>query len=50
MATEFELDQPPSDGISAVRFTPAPANTLLVASWDRVRAQGLQAYISRLIR
>lgn len=32
--TEYELANPPSDGISAVVFSPQPANFLLVGSWD----------------
>eukprot|EP01137_Pigoraptor_chileana_P014153 Opistho-2@68450 len=31
---EFELSNPPSDGISSVRFGPTHANFLLASSWD----------------
>ncbi len=31
---DVELVDPPSDGISAVRFCPTANNLLLVASWD----------------
>lgn len=33
---EKELNQPPTDGISSVRFGPTSANHLLAASWDKV--------------
>lgn len=32
--TEFELAQPPADGISSVQFCPSAENSLLVSSWD----------------
>ncbi|KAL8634902.1 MAG: hypothetical protein Q9228_007551 [Teloschistes exilis] len=32
--TQFELSDPPSDAISALKFAPASLH-LLVASWDR---------------
>ena len=36
MKVEFELDQPPSDGITNVTFSSSPSsNHLLVSSWDR---------------
>ena len=31
---EFKLENPPSDGISAVKFGPNSAQFLLVSSWD----------------
>ncbi|XP_068695816.1 mitotic checkpoint protein BUB3-like [Montipora capricornis] len=31
---EFQLDQPPSDGISSVKFSPTSASFLVVSSWD----------------
>ena len=34
--TEFELKEPPSDGISAVEFNSRASNLLLAASWDKV--------------
>jgi hypothetical protein len=36
MENNFELAEPPTDGISAVSFSPSAPNFLLVASWDRV--------------
>ena len=33
---EFQLDQPPSDGISSVKFSPTSASFLVVSSWDTV--------------
>ena len=33
---EFKLDQPPSDGISAVKFSPTSSNFILASSWDAV--------------
>jgi len=33
--TEFEVVQPPADGISSMSFSPAPANFLMVTSWDQ---------------
>eukprot|EP00040_Diaphanoeca_grandis_P024581 m.135327 g.135327 ORF g.135327 m.135327 type:complete len:324 (+) comp29788_c1_seq1:205-1176(+) len=33
--SEFELNQPPTDGISSLSFSPAPANFLMVTSWDQ---------------
>ncbi|KAI9033172.1 mitotic checkpoint protein BUB3-like protein [Hyaloraphidium curvatum] len=35
MEGNFELSDPPTDGISAVAFAPSSPNFLLVASWDR---------------
>lgn len=34
-ATQFELSQPPSDAISAVRFAPDSPTRLVVSSWDK---------------
>ena len=34
--TEYELLQPPTDGVSAVSFLPQSSNMLLAASWDTV--------------
>ena len=31
---EFKLDNPPGDGISAVKFGPSSSQFLLVSSWD----------------
>ncbi|CAH3024571.1 unnamed protein product [Porites evermanni] len=31
---EFQLEQPPSDGISSVKFSPTSASFLVVSSWD----------------
>ena len=31
----YELDSPPKDAISAVKFAPSSSNRLLVSSWDR---------------
>ena len=33
---EFQLEQPPSDGISSVKFSPTSASFLVVSSWDTV--------------
>ncbi len=33
---EFQLEQPPSDGISSVKFSPTSASFLVVSSWDSV--------------
>ncbi|KAJ1648756.1 mitotic spindle checkpoint protein Bub3 [Dispira simplex] len=33
--TEFELPDPPTDGISSVTFSPCEPNRLLVTSWDK---------------
>jgi len=33
--SEFQLKNPPEDGISAVRFGPATSQFLLVSSWDK---------------
>lgn len=33
---EFKLNEPPDDGISAVKFSPTSVNFLLVSSWDSV--------------
>ena len=33
---EFQLEQPPNDGISSVKFSPKSASFLLVSSWDTV--------------
>lgn len=33
--TQFELSQPPSDAISAVRFAPESPTRLVVSSWDK---------------
>jgi len=35
--TEFELGNPPYDGVSSVNFSPQTSNFLLVSSWDCVR-------------
>lgn len=32
--TEFKLNNPPSDGISSVKFGPNSSQFLLVSSWD----------------
>lgn len=41
---EFKLDQPPEDGISAVKFGPNSSQFLLVSSWDEtVRLYDVQA-------
>eukprot|EP00039_Didymoeca_costata_P001289 m.51271 g.51271 ORF g.51271 m.51271 type:complete len:324 (-) comp10723_c0_seq1:1255-2226(-) len=32
---EFELVSPPEDGISALQFSPGPANVLMASSWDQ---------------
>jgi len=34
---EFELGNPPYDGVSSVNFSPQTSNFLLVSSWDCVR-------------
>ena len=33
---EFKLEQPPSDGITAVKFSPSSSNFALASSWDSV--------------
>ena len=33
---EFQIEQPPTDGISSVKFSPKSASFLLVSSWDTV--------------
>lgn len=33
---EFKLNDPPSDGISAVKFSPTSSNFLIASSWDKV--------------
>ena len=33
---EFQLEQPPTDGISSVKFSPKSASFLVVSSWDTV--------------
>ncbi|KAI8322433.1 WD40 repeat-like protein [Martensiomyces pterosporus] len=41
---QYELTQPPSDGVSRVKFHPADDSKLLVSSWDqRVRLYDVQA-------
>nr|XP_054766335.1 mitotic checkpoint protein BUB3-like [Lytechinus pictus] len=41
---EFKLEQPPEDGISAVKFGPKSSQFLLVSSWDEtVRLYDVQA-------
>lgn len=36
LKVEYELPNPPTDGISNVRFAPAPSSPLLLASsWDK---------------
>ena len=32
--SEYQLDQAPTDGISAVKFGPKTSKFLLVSSWD----------------
>eukprot|EP00112_Aurelia_sp_Birch-Aquarium-sp1_P003081 Seg1345.10 transcript_id=Seg1345.10/GoldUCD/mRNA.D3Y31 product="Mitotic checkpoint protein BUB3" protein_id=Seg1345.10/GoldUCD/D3Y31 len=32
---EFKLNDPPSDGISAVKFSPTSSNFLIASSWDK---------------
>ena len=39
---EFQLEQPPSDGISSVKFSPTSASFLIVSSWDTVSMFFLQ--------
>ncbi|KAK4998039.1 mitotic spindle checkpoint protein Bub3, partial [Elasticomyces elasticus] len=34
-STQFELSDPPSDAISAIKFAPNTPTRLLVASWDK---------------
>lgn len=36
-ATQFEIADPPSDGISSVNFNPSDSRFLLATSWDTVR-------------
>jgi len=38
---EYELTQPPGDGISSLRFAPS-GSQLLVSSWDSVRRRTAQ--------
>ena len=33
---EFKLNDPPTDGISAVKFSPTSSNFLIASSWDNV--------------
>ncbi|KAJ2786177.1 mitotic spindle checkpoint protein Bub3 [Coemansia javaensis] len=35
MSKQFELSQPPGDGVSSVRFHPADDGALLIGSWDQ---------------
>lgn len=35
-ATDYEINDPPSDGISRVRFSPQSSNLLVASSWDKV--------------
>lgn len=32
--SEYQLDNPPTDGISAVKFGPKSSQLLLASSWD----------------
>lgn len=36
--TQFEIADPPSDGISSVTFNPSDSRFLLATSWDTVRS------------
>ncbi|XP_020906748.1 mitotic checkpoint protein BUB3 [Exaiptasia diaphana] len=46
---EFKLNEPPDDGISAVKFSPTSVNFLLVSSWDSgVRLYDVQENTMRL--
>ncbi|KAK3739385.1 hypothetical protein QZH41_015772 [Actinostola sp. cb2023] len=46
---EFKLNEPPDDGISAVKFSPTSVNFLLVSSWDSgVRLYDVQNNTMRL--
>lgn len=36
-ATQFEIADPPSDGISSITFNPSDSRFLLATSWDTVR-------------
>ncbi|KAJ3339832.1 mitotic spindle checkpoint protein Bub3 [Gonapodya sp. JEL0774] len=48
MAAEFELSEPPSDGISAVVFSPTDPALLLSASWDKsVRLHDVNSNVLR---
>jgi hypothetical protein len=35
-SNQFEIANPPFDGISKVQFAPEDSSLLLVASWDKV--------------
>jgi hypothetical protein len=35
--TEIELENPPTDSVTRVRWSPVDPNLLLVGSWDSVR-------------
>jgi cell cycle arrest protein BUB3 len=35
VATQFEVEPPPSDALSALAFAPNDSKRLLVSSWDR---------------
>ena len=46
---EYQLNSPPSDGITAVKFSPTSSQFLLVSSWDStVRLYDAQANTQRM--
>ena len=50
VAAQFELSDPPSDAISAIKFAPT-STKLLVSSWDKhVYLHQLDGTVGRLVR
>ena len=48
-SNEYTLNNPPADGISAVKFQPNSSHLLLVSSWDcSVRLYDVQANTLRM--
>ena len=35
-SNEFKLNDPPADGVTAVKFSPTSSNFLIASSWDKV--------------
>lgn len=44
-ANQFEIANPPADGISRVTFAPEDSSLLLVSSWDKVVMHSIDEYI-----
>lgn len=49
MATEYELFEPPNDGISAVVFHPSKPEMLMVSSWDKVQPPVIAVHAEDLV-